>query len=126
MSSMFFFSSRRRHTRCALVTGVQTCALPILVSGGDARGWFDRLRAELSSLVVIHKEGTLSSRPSDRLARARYLIEAGQVESALAEVRRLPGAPRADRWIPAAPHYVDSSQDRRVGKGCVTTCRSRG
>src|SRR3546814_5874411 len=27
--SMFFFSSRRRHTRCALVTGVQTCALPI-------------------------------------------------------------------------------------------------
>src|SRR3546814_5617401 len=32
MSSInfFFFSSRRRHTRCALVTGVQTCALPIL------------------------------------------------------------------------------------------------
>src|SRR3546814_4701534 len=28
---MFFFSSRRRHTRCALVTGVQTCALPICV-----------------------------------------------------------------------------------------------
>src|SRR3546814_13785136 len=27
--SLFFFSSRRRHTRCALVTGVQTCALPI-------------------------------------------------------------------------------------------------
>src|SRR3546814_2202145 len=25
----FFFSSRRRHTSCALVTGVQTCALPI-------------------------------------------------------------------------------------------------
>src|SRR3546814_6050250 len=30
MASVFFcFSSRRRHTRCALVTGVQTCALPI-------------------------------------------------------------------------------------------------
>src|SRR3546814_7944585 len=27
---LFFFSSRRRHTGCALVTGVQTCALPIL------------------------------------------------------------------------------------------------
>src|SRR3546814_10145682 len=27
--SVFFFTSRRRHTRCALVTGVQTCALPI-------------------------------------------------------------------------------------------------
>src|SRR3546814_10406886 len=30
MLFIFFFSSRRRHTRCALVTGVQTCALPIL------------------------------------------------------------------------------------------------
>src|SRR3546814_3494175 len=30
-SLFFFFSSRRRHTRCALVTGVQTCALPIYV-----------------------------------------------------------------------------------------------
>src|SRR3546814_10842527 len=30
MLVVFFFSSRRRHTRCALVTGVQTCALPIL------------------------------------------------------------------------------------------------
>src|SRR3546814_10586149 len=39
---VFFFSSRRRHTRCALVTGVQTCALPIsvVVRGGriDAVG----------------------------------------------------------------------------------------
>src|SRR3546814_1223535 len=32
---VFFFSSRRRHTRCALVTGVQTCALPIWVLGSD-------------------------------------------------------------------------------------------
>src|SRR3546814_7503447 len=31
LSSLFLFSSRRRHTRCALVTGVQTCALPISV-----------------------------------------------------------------------------------------------
>src|SRR3546814_6068179 len=36
----FFFSSRRRHTRCALVTGVQTCALPI---------WCHRLRNDLST-----------------------------------------------------------------------------
>src|SRR3546814_1431319 len=34
----FFVSSRRRHTRCALVTGVQTCALPIFQSGR----WFGR------------------------------------------------------------------------------------
>src|SRR3546814_4120191 len=37
---LFFFSSRRRHTRCALVTGVQTCALPIFATevDGDAGG----------------------------------------------------------------------------------------
>src|SRR3546814_6532866 len=33
---VFFFSSRRRHTRCALVTGVQTCALPICSEGEPA------------------------------------------------------------------------------------------
>src|SRR3546814_3210781 len=38
----FFFSSRRRHTRCALVTGVQTCALPIL-----KRGKTDRREGEI-------------------------------------------------------------------------------
>src|SRR3546814_2584250 len=41
---VFFFSSRRRHTRCALVTGVQTCALPISIPHirspqGSARTW---------------------------------------------------------------------------------------
>src|SRR3546814_8923252 len=34
-ASCFFFSSRIRHTRCALVTGVQTCALPIYRLAGD-------------------------------------------------------------------------------------------
>src|SRR3546814_9315884 len=33
----FFFSSRRRHTRCALVTGVQTCALPIFQQPSSPR-----------------------------------------------------------------------------------------
>src|SRR3546814_8460139 len=36
--SCFFFSSRRRHTRCALVTGVQTCALPIFAFDLDLWG----------------------------------------------------------------------------------------
>src|SRR3546814_7486217 len=39
---MFFFSSRRRHTRCALVTGVQTCALPISdYTGNFGAVWVD-------------------------------------------------------------------------------------
>src|SRR3546814_906703 len=44
---MFFFSSRRRHTRCALVTGVQTCALPIFLSEEAA----DRVRRNAVMLV---------------------------------------------------------------------------
>src|SRR3546814_7402106 len=41
MCCLFFFSSRRRHTRCALVTGVQTCALPISMGKalGGGSGW---------------------------------------------------------------------------------------
>src|SRR3546814_6789543 len=35
---LFFFSSRRRHTGCALVTGVQTCALPIVDCIGIGNG----------------------------------------------------------------------------------------
>src|SRR3546814_192936 len=43
---LFFFSSRRRHTRCALVTGVQTCALPIFPQGARLIGDYD---AEVSA-----------------------------------------------------------------------------
>src|SRR3546814_20910525 len=45
---MFFFSSRRRHTRCALVIGVQTCALPILQIASDS-GQVITLRSSRSS-----------------------------------------------------------------------------
>src|SRR3546814_12491866 len=41
----FLFSSRRRHTRCALVTGVQTFALPILLTGAAQIGMDIRLGA---------------------------------------------------------------------------------
>src|SRR3546814_12594304 len=39
---LFFFSSRRRHTRCALVTGVQTCALPICIAISLGWNWFNQ------------------------------------------------------------------------------------
>src|SRR3546814_5726467 len=47
----FFFSSRRRHTRCALVTGVQTCALPI----------YALLRLPLRTASARHKRPTPAS-----------------------------------------------------------------
>src|SRR3546814_3860507 len=43
------FSSRRRHTRCALVTGVQTCALPILVADMELKFIKDRQRAGIEA-----------------------------------------------------------------------------
>src|SRR3546814_2070783 len=74
---VFFFSSRRRHTRCALVTGVQTCALPI---------WRGCIRA-----IMCAARPCRGSRPKIW---------------------------KADRLSPR-------SEERRVGKECVSTCRSR-
>src|SRR3546814_7789783 len=54
---VFFFSSRRRNTRCALVTGVQTCALPIFIDAADLivvgvrERPFDRIGVPLAALV---------------------------------------------------------------------------
>src|SRR3546814_9245776 len=48
---LFFFSSRRRHTRCALVTGVQTCALPISILRGVILNTRPRKSAHAYSLV---------------------------------------------------------------------------
>src|SRR3546814_15033289 len=49
----FFCSSRRRHTRCALVTGVQTCALPIFAAQGFARARIDGEIHELTDKVDL-------------------------------------------------------------------------
>src|SRR3546814_6361504 len=59
---MFFFSSRRRHTRCALVTGVQTCALPIFTGGltGGLAGGAAGTPVTLVSNVVTTATGALS------------------------------------------------------------------
>src|SRR3546814_5457457 len=57
LSFVFFFSSRRRHTRCALVAGVQTWALPILIAAtrevGDMA--MARWRGEGQAIDVWHK-----------------------------------------------------------------------
>ncbi len=70
--------------------------------------WWGGLGAELRNLVVIHQAGTASPLPADRLARARRLVDAGRVEEALAEAKRLPGAKNAATWTDAAQRYVDA------------------
>ena len=68
------------------------------------------LRQELGSLVVLRRADTPSPRPADRLARARRLLEGGQVEAARAEVLRMPGARNAGNWLSAAGRYVSARQ----------------
>ena len=76
------------------------------ISTVRADNWWNSLRRELANLVVLRKAGTPSPLPSDRLARAKRLLEGGQVEAARVEVERLPGANDAANWMTAANRYV--------------------
>src|SRR3546814_2023799 len=86
---MFFFSSRRRHTRCALVTGVQTCALPIF--------------GQLVPNDAPHQGVVIEVEPLEDVWLGDLLAD-GPERSTLLVLR---------------------SEERRVGKECVSTCRSR-
>src|SRR3546814_7083018 len=72
----FFFSSRRRHTRCALVTGVQTCALPIYVVMGGAGSAVAELLNESGVVLPILHLG-LPDAFQHHASREDLLAEAG-------------------------------------------------
>src|SRR3546814_19555277 len=139
----FVFSSRRRHTRCALVTGVQTCALPIYVEGlvdsfvGNAHGLFIRE-------VDLQTVGNLLRRPAIdpfavttmRLVAAdeRSLLRPGDIPpssivnlalKAVLEIIAQLQIGEQLRWIGYLGHTI-STEERRVGKRGVMKCRSRG
>src|SRR3546814_8688103 len=90
----FFFSSRRRHTRCALVTGVQTCALPIWPCSGNVRNC----------------QGAVAPEIRKKLPSTRDRAQPGHVDES------------THREALSNP---TRSEERRVGKECVSTCRSR-
>src|SRR3546814_10374169 len=56
----FFFSSRRRHTRCALVTGVQTCALPIYIRDPKGRISDSYGVNSLPNMFIVDVDGTVA------------------------------------------------------------------
>src|SRR3546814_15429116 len=118
----FFFSSRRRHTRCALVTGVQTCALPICSTrrlASERTGWFS------ADLFDPEARLDLTDGPGITVFAADSRL---QMVKAAADVRDFLG-----RFPALGAHFdhcvIDTgpkrSEERRVGKECVSTCRSR-
>src|SRR3546814_1699529 len=103
----FIFSSRIHHTICALVTGVQTCALPI----------YDRHSGSVA-LVVAHEEP--GEHPLCHHLGAVVLRAAHHED----DVEHLHGV---DDHV-GGDHGdggKDRSEDRRVGKECVSTCSTR-
>lgn len=81
---------------------------PQLANGGTRDGWWPSLHREITTLIIIRKDGTPSPRPADRLQRIRRMLDARQVEAALAEVARMPGASQAGAWTAAARRFVDA------------------
>src|SRR3546814_7974486 len=97
-----FFSSRRRHTMGALVTGVQTCALPISLLGdfGPENAQRMAVLPHTHAMIALQRDGFHPDSAE------------GTVEL------RSDGSPVLD-------YRMTRSEERRVGKGCVSTCRSR-
>src|SRR3546814_2815791 len=74
---VFCFSSRRRHTRCALVTGVQTCALPILSSPPRPLGGSFGCRSQTKAPFYQEGEGDASTDAGAQRRRAGHAPRAG-------------------------------------------------
>src|SRR3546814_4745516 len=86
----FFFSSRRRHTRCALVTGVQTCALPIYQVTLEAQ--LASLKDTTAKTVAEYQAGVEAERKAreerERKAREEADRRAREAAAAAAEIGR--------------------------------------
>lgn len=77
-----------------------------LVSGSDIGGFWSNLRREMSELFVVRQEGTPSPVPTQRLARAKRSLDAGNVEAAIDEIEAMPGRAAAADWLIAARRYA--------------------
>src|SRR3546814_14316443 len=131
----FFFSSRRRHTRCALVTGVQTCALPIWpiaappLRGGDAHFLDAALGVRAVDLAAGFVAGLAAvfAVPSSLSSRAFSVSASARARAAISftasNSSRLTKSMRPTHSF-ARSRIAARSDERRVGKGGVSTGRS--
>ena len=72
----------------------------------SSQNGFARFGEELSQLFVVRRESAPSPQPQRRLDRARLFLESGRTDSAIAEVRNLPGAENAEGWLRDAERYA--------------------
>jgi len=79
-----------------------------LRSGGPQDSWWTNFRRELGSMVELHSVSRPAANPEARYERARKRLDSGNVDEALAETMRLPGASRAGDWIGKARRYIAS------------------
>src|SRR3546814_8229457 len=115
MWRLFFFSSRRRHTRCALVTGVQTCALPICTAGYVRRTTTMNEVAAASRGVNGNAPLVASGVVVSGVARESDELRQVAVRGAGADLAR---SETAVTWLDQAePALTRSGDGKRVGEG---------
>lgn len=79
---------------------------PMLRSGGPNDSWWASFRREMGSLVEIHRVERPAVNPEARYNRALRRLASGDVDQALAETMRMPGAARAGDWTAKARRYL--------------------
>jgi hypothetical protein len=79
---------------------------PDLRRGGPQDSWWTNFRRELGNLVEIHSAERPAANPEAQFERARQRLASGDVDQALAETMRLPGAARAGDWTAKARRYI--------------------
>ncbi len=88
-----------------LIAEYQTLG-PELRRGGPQDSWWTNFKRELGSLIEVHRADQPSTNPDAGYRRAQQRLAAGEVDQALAETMRLPGAGRAAPWVAKARRYV--------------------
>ena len=79
---------------------------PELRRGSPEADWWTNFRDQLSSLVEIRRADQPSTNPDARYNRAVQRLASGDVDQALAETMRLPGAANAADWVAKARRYI--------------------
>jgi hypothetical protein len=79
---------------------------PQLRSGGPQDSWWTKFKRQMGSLVEVHSADRPAANPESRFLRARQQLAGGNVDQALAETMRLPGAAQASDWVAKARRYI--------------------